>query len=101
MRWLRWIFVVLLLGTVAVAGVLPACDDPCTSFNEGDVAARLVLLPSHGIRLIRPVSHSEAPSLAVPNWFERVVADRERRLEHEQKPSSTNSLQVFLCTFLI
>jgi hypothetical protein len=97
----RWIFVVLLLCTVALATAVPSADDPCTRFNEGDAVAHLIPLPAHGMRLIRNAGHSELPLQMVSNWMGRIAGDHEQTFAPERKASSTNSLQTLLCTFLI
>jgi hypothetical protein len=97
---IRWILILLLLGTVYCALTVPAADDASTAYNESDTPANLVLPASTGVKLARPVADPvplPQPSTEIAGG----VRDATHTAVPAPKRQSAQSLLTLLCTFLI
>lgn len=101
MNLIRWIFVLVLLGTVLCAFAVPPVDNPETAFNEADTPVSLALPTSLGVRVVLPAADSITLPKQPLSWKVAEVGVSEEGFPPIPKQLLQRHLQKLLCTFLI
>ena len=101
MKYIHWILVLLLLGTVVCVASVPPVDDPDTALDESDFQVNLAIPSTLGIRLVHPVANSvDLPKLSLSYQDLRTKPSRHAFMP-VPKQTPSRSIRKLLSTLLI
>jgi hypothetical protein len=98
MKYLRWIIVILGIGLVSLAPIVPRVDAPETPYDEAETPVNLDTPAVVGINLRTPSATLGAIPRERREWWEPGIATHEVALKPGMRDS--RSLLSLLCQFL-